>query len=105
MVTKELLQISEKLKCEINPLQIYLFGSYAKGTQNPDSDYDIYLVVADDAGDNIELSQKAYKSLRGIRTTPVDIIVGNISMFKSRQETPTIEAELARTGVVLYAKP
>lgn len=32
----------------------YLFGSYAKGTYNEESDYDFYVVVADDAGDQIE---------------------------------------------------
>lgn len=66
------------------PKRIYLFGSFTKGTYNEDSGYDFYIVVPDDAGNQIELSQKAYKSLRGIRKRPVDIVVGYESSFDER---------------------
>ena len=35
-------------------------------------------------GTKIELSQKAYKSLRGVRKRPVDIVVGYESSFDER---------------------
>lgn len=103
MVTQEISAINKKIQDAIMPKLIYLFGSYAKDTFTSDSDYDFYIVVSDDAGDKIELSQKAYKSLRGIRTRPVDIVVGHESYFNKRINEETLEKHVFREGVLLYA--
>ena len=104
MLTEEIKIINERLKDQMHPKRIYLFGSYAKGTQRQDSDYDFYLVVSDDAGNEIQLEQKAYRALRGIRKTPVDIVIGHESAFERLKSQPTIEREVARDGVLLYEK-
>lgn len=78
------------------------FGSFAKDTYNEDSDYDFYVVVPDDAGNKIKLSQKAYKSLRGIRKRPVDIVVGYESSFDIRAKENTLEKVVKQEGVLLY---
>ena len=69
-----------------------------------DSDYDFYVVVPDDAGNKIELSQKAYKSLRGVSTRPVDIVVGYESSFDERAKKNTLEKVVKQEGVLLYEK-
>ena len=104
MITEEARLISEKLRLEMNPVRIYLFGSYAKNTYHSDSDYDFYLVMPDDSGNEILLGQKAYRSLRGIRKTPVDIVVGHESSFENLKMQPTIEREVFRDGVLIYEK-
>ena len=63
MINNEINAIKDRICMTIMPKRIYLFGSFAKDTYNEDSDYDFYVVVPDDAGNKIELSQKAYKSL------------------------------------------
>ncbi|MBR0031846.1 MAG: nucleotidyltransferase domain-containing protein [Treponema sp.] len=88
----------------MNPNRIYLFGSYAKDTQRADSDYDFYIIMPDDAGNEILLGQKAYRSLRGIRKTPVDIVVGHENAFERLKNQPTLEREVFRDGVILYEK-
>jgi predicted nucleotidyltransferase len=40
----EILQIRDAIVGAIPAEKIYLFGSYANGTPNEDSDYDIYVV-------------------------------------------------------------
>lgn len=104
MLTEEAKLINERLKMVMNPNRIYLFGSYAKDTFHEGSDYDFYLVMPDDAGNEILLGQKAYRSLHGIRKTPVDIVVGHESAFEQLKLQPTIEREVARDGVLLYEK-
>lgn len=42
-------EIVRRLADAYHPLQIYLFGSKARGPAGPDSDYDILVVVPDDA--------------------------------------------------------
>lgn len=104
MINEEITAIADQIQKAVMPKKIYLFGSYAKDTYNEESDYDFYIVVADDAGDRIELSQKAYKSLRGIRKRPVDIVVGYESSFVKRIECETLEKIVKEEGGVLYAE-
>ncbi len=104
MITEEARRINERLKAEMQPKRIYLFGSYARNTQREDSDYDFYIVMPDGAGNEIALAQKAYRSLRGVRKTPVDIVVGGESAFEERKALPTLEREVFRDGVLLYEK-
>lgn len=104
MVNEEITAITNQIQKTVMPKKIYLFGSYAKDTYSEESDYDFYIVVADDAGDRIELSQKVYKSLRGIRKRPVDIVVGYESSFVDRIESETLEKIVKEEGILLYAE-
>ncbi len=102
MINDELKNISQKIVEALSPRKIYLFGSYAKDNYTADSDYDIYVICPDGAGDAIILSQQGYRALRGIRKKPVDLLVGFESKFNERAEMPTLEQEVKMTGVVLY---
>lgn len=104
MVNEEIKKIAAKLKETLMPKNIYLFGSFAKGTYHQDSDYDFYIVMPDDAGDQIYLEQKAYRSLRGLRKRPVDILIGYESAFKKRCQQMTLEQSVAKEGILLYGQ-
>lgn len=104
MLTEEAKKINERLKEVLTPTRIYLFGSYAKNLQHEGSDYDFYIVMPDNSGNEIQLSQKAYRSLRGIRKTPVDIVIGYETSFEKLKLQPTLEREVARDGIILYEK-
>lgn len=104
MINEEILRIKDILLETIKPNQIYLFGSFANGSFNDQSDYDFYLTVSDTAGDIVHLSQKAYKSLRGIRKRPVDIIINYQSSFQKRKKAPTLERTVSEEGILLYEK-
>ena len=104
MVNEEIKKIAAKLKETLMPKNIYLFGSFAKGTYHQDSDYDFYIVMPDDAGDRIYLEQKAYRSLRGLRKRPVDILIGYESAFKKRCQQMTLEQSVAKEGILLYGQ-
>lgn len=104
MLTEEAKQINEQLKKVLNPTRIYLFGSYAKNLQHEGSDYDFYIVMPDNSENEILLGQKAYRSLRGIRKTPVDIVIGKETSFEKLKLQPTLEREVARDGIILYEK-
>ncbi|HIR13179.1 MAG TPA: nucleotidyltransferase domain-containing protein [Candidatus Choladousia intestinavium] len=104
MINNEINAIKDRICMTIMPKRIYLFGSFAKDNYNEDSDYDFYVVVPDDAGNKIELSQKAYKSLRGVRKRPIDIVVGYESSFEERAKENTLEKVVKQEGVLLYEK-
>lgn len=101
----EIQTIKDRFIEQLKPISIYLFGSFAKGNNREDSDLDFYIVMPDNSGDQIELSQKAYKSLKGLKRRPVDIIVGYESNFNKRARENTIEAIVTREGKILYKRP
>ena len=104
VINSEINAIKDRICMTVMPKRIYLFGSFAKDTYNEDSDYDFYVVVSDNAGNQIELSQKVYKSLRGVRKRPVDIVVGYESSFDERAKENTLEKIVKQEGVLLYEK-
>ena len=75
MVDGEISTVAEGFREALNPLRIYLFGSYARGTNNAKSDYDFYIIVPDENYDNIEQTNTAYCSLIGMKRKPVDIVI------------------------------
>jgi predicted nucleotidyltransferase len=66
------------------PERIYLFGSVARGDAGPDSDYDLLVVVPDDASPERRRSRLAYEVLRGTGTA-ADVLVCTASYFEDRQ--------------------
>ena len=68
------------------------------------SDYDFYIIVPDENYDNIEQTNTAYCSLIGMKRKPVDIIVGNKSLFEQRKTVNSIEKIVAKEGVLLYER-
>lgn len=88
----------------ISPLKVYLFGSFADGTNKAESDFDFYVIVADNEQNLLELTQKAYRAMRGKKDRPVDIVVVRKSKFEERKNWKlSLEREIDDKGVLLYA--
>lgn len=89
MIQIELLkkEIVERLK-PLDPEKIILFGSYAWGTPNKDSDIDLYVVTKDNYipvsfKDNMELKLRIAMSLNDIMSdNPTDLIVHTKKMHE-----------------------
>ena len=80
---------------------IYLFGSYAYGTPNEESDLDIYVVVPDSDIDLVDVRADIRGALSA-RTKPLDLLIGKSSAFRRRSQGPTLERVIARDGVRIY---
>ena len=70
----ELERIVQQIAQALEPEQIILFGSRARGDHRSDSDADLLIVVADGSGDPAELATRALLATSG-RKLPLDIIV------------------------------
>jgi predicted nucleotidyltransferase len=84
--------------------QIWLFGSYAYGTPNKNSDIDIYIVMKDDAQMREWDAMDAVNYERIFRRTkkPVDILAIKRSRFDYRAEKFSMENKIKREGVKIY---
>lgn len=85
--------------------RIYLFGSYAYGVPQADSDYDIYVVIPDDGLRPITAMGNIRKALLSIQARPLGVLVGYSSVFEKRTHWPaSLEGEIARKGGLLYGR-
>jgi len=100
----EISEIVDNILSSVPALEIYLFGSFAKGTEQTNSDYDFYVVIPDDSGmRETEADLAIRKSLRGKRKRSIDMLVGTQSKFNRRKDYfYSIENEIIETGVKLY---
>jgi len=98
-----LMPIVERLIEAYQPERIYLFGSKARGDYGPDSDFDLMVVVPDDALPARKRSRLAYEVLRGTGTA-ADVLVWTRSAFESRLHlVASLPATVMREGRLLHA--
>lgn len=85
---------------------IYLFGSYARGEQRPESDIDLLVVVDDEITQPPRrLASEAYASLAGAKL-PVEIKVVRQGDFRRRSSwLSSVERAVQTEGQLLYGVP
>ena len=98
-----LVRLIERLVEAYQPNRIYLFGSKARGDSGPDSDFDLMVVVPDDAPPARKRSRLAYEVLRGTGTA-ADVLIWTRSAFESRLHlVASLPATVIREGKLLHA--
>ena len=85
------------------PERIYLFGSAARGEASQDSDYDVMVVVPDNAPADRRNSGLAYTALWGLGVA-VDVLVWTRSAFEARRHLrASLPGTIVREGRLLHA--
>jgi predicted nucleotidyltransferase len=96
-----LAELLRRLVPAYQPERVYLFGSRARGEAGPDSDYDLLLVVPDDASQERRRARLAYQVLRGTGVA-ADVVVWTRRDFEERLGVVTsLPATVAREGRLL----
>lgn len=101
---ENIILLTDRIVKAVNPLRIYLFGSFADGTYNKDSDFDFYILV-NDCDDRREKGIRARMAIGDKQKRPVDIIVGTKTRFFEygvKADTLFIEREVFRKGIIVY---
>jgi len=96
-------EVVQRLVEAYQPDRIYLFGSKARRQAGPDSDYDLMVIVSDNAPAYRRRSRLAYESLWGTGVA-ADVLVWTKGAFERRLH---LKASLPSTslneGRLLYA--
>jgi len=96
-------EVVRRLVEAYQPLRIYLFGSVARGDAGPNSDYDILVIVPNDAQPERRRSRVAYQALWGTGVA-ADVLVLTASQFDSRVHlAASLPATVIREGKLLHA--
>lgn len=99
----ELDEIVERLKRAYAPERTYLFGSRARGDDDLDSDFDLLVVVPDEAPRARRGSRLAYQALRGTGVG-ADVLVWTRTYFESRRHLKaSLSSTIMSEGRLLYA--
>ncbi len=96
--------IVDRLVRGYDPERVYLFGSAARGEAGPDSDYDIMLVMPDDARPERMDARDAYSDHLWGLEVPVDVLIVSRAYFDAAAEqvAASLPAAVLREGALLY---
>ncbi len=96
-------EIVRRLVAAYDPERVYLFGSAARGDASPNSDFDVLVIVPDDASPDRLRSRRAYEALWGLGAA-TDVLVMRRSAFEARAGVPTsLPATVIEEGVLVHA--
>lgn len=102
-IKQNLDEISQIIAETVPVESIYLFGSYAYGTPNKDSDLDIYIVFKDDLPmREIEALTAVRIAIDPVKKKSVDLLGLKQNRFHDRKLYATLERKIAREGIKLY---
>ena len=98
----KLAEIVRRLVAAYQPERTYLFGSAARGDSGPDSDYDLLVVVPDEAPPERRDSGLAYRALWGVGTA-VDAVVCTSGWFHARTHLKaSLPGTVLRAGTLMH---
>ncbi len=96
-------EIVGRLAKAYQPERIYLFGSKPRGDAGADSDYDLMVIVPDDAPPERRRSRLAYEVLWGTGVA-ADVLVWTRQQFESRLHLrASLPATVIREGRLVHA--
>jgi HEPN domain-containing protein len=99
---RTLADIVQQLVQAYQPERIYLFGSRARGDFSPESDYDLLVIVSDDAPPEWRNDRLASESLRGVGVA-ASVLVHCSSYFEVRRHLrASLPGIVLRDGKLLY---
>lgn len=102
-MSKKIIVIAEKIRKTVDCEEIYLFGSYAYGTPNQDSDYNFYVFIPDNTIKPFEAMKLISKELAKTEIEmTIYILASYASSFEERSGQPALERKIVREGVVLF---
>lgn len=97
-----LAELVELCRNKLSAVQVWLFGSRARGDHTDNSDWDIMAIIDDDADDNL-LNPLAAWDLKSEIDLKSDLLVAKNEDFISCQDAVTTLAyQVHKEGVLLY---
>ena len=104
MLPSEINKIRDIILKVVDASKIFLFGSYARGTQTSQSDYDFFVIVPNDSIRPLEVAQMIYCALgREKLSTPIDVLTSYEKDFEENKNIQsTIEQTINNEGILLY---
>ncbi len=96
-------EAARRLVAEFQPEQVWLFGSYAWGEPDADSDLDFMVVVASPGEKStLEMMQEAHSCLNGLRMATDIVVKTSAEVTRFKDVRPTLIYKIVREGRLLH---
>jgi uncharacterized protein len=96
-------QIVARIVEVLHPVQIWLFGSRARGEARADSDWDVMAILPDDAPEQDLDLVSVWGRIRDLRLQRVELFTMTRSEFMEwNRSLGTLAEIVASTGVIVY---
>jgi uncharacterized protein len=103
ILTPQLLEaMVQRLVDCFKPEQIILFGSYAYGTPNPDSDIDLLVIVPQSDQPRYRRAREAYGVLWGLAVPAEIVVMTRHEVERSKTVKSSLAHQAIHRGKVLY---
>ena len=92
----------QSIKTEFPVTDVYVFGSYARAEERPDSDIDVLIVCSETPDDLFDLAFRVRRHLHERIDLAVDVIVTTSEEFERRRAQPwTVEYTARFEGIAV----
>jgi len=105
MISKELIEeVKNRLVKVYNPVEIYLFGSYAWGSPDEESDLDLLIVVDKSSERSFDRLRPGQRALFGLGVSKDMIVYTKDEFERYASNVTTLCHKIKKDGKVLYAR-
>jgi predicted nucleotidyltransferase len=88
----------------VHPDAVFLFGSRARGDSDEASDWDLFVVLPDDAPPGIA-KPSALRRAAALARLPIHAVACRRGVFEAKRSDPnSLSHDVARDGVVVYRR-
>jgi len=102
-ISKQIDELKKTLTLKFGAKQIIVFGSYAYGKADHESDIDLCVILDLKDKRKIELLREIRRELIDVISSPLDILVYNEKEFKERANLRnTLEHKIMTDGMKVY---
>ncbi len=95
-------EMTRRLVIELQPSQIYLFGSHAWGQPNEDSDVDLFVIVPESDQSPLERGLRARRCLRDLHIAKDLLVQTQDEVDRVSRVYASLESEILERGIKLY---
>lgn len=95
-------EMVRRLVAEFQPEQIILFGSYAWGEPNEDSDVDLFVIVPESVERPVERMRRAHHCLGDLKVSADILVKTRAEADRYRNVRASLEHKVFGEGRVLY---
>ena len=95
-------EVVRRLSEVYHPVRIYLFGSAARGDAGPDSDYDLMVILPDEAPQHLRRGNAGYRALRGTGVAADVHVWPQGDFIRQLHLKASFPSTIVREGKLLY---
>ena len=105
MIRKKVIEeVTDRLVKTYNPIEIYLFGSYAWGKPTEDSDLDLLIVIDESNEKSYRRAIPGYDALFGMGISKDLIVYTKEEFDKVVNNISTLGYKIKKEGELIYAR-